>query len=601
MRVRWGLTGASALPDGVADVEIVTCAQPRQGVETCGSFTCTVNALTNTGESEVPTCRPRAGTEMYGSNPVLVRTGLPRNEALRFELRARGAAGEVLFVGQAGPFVLTDGERRIVDLTMYEIARPANVPGAEVSRFLHTATWLPDGRVLVAGGFTRAQRAAQCDAALALPEGTRCFDLEATSQAVVFDPSSGEVSPLRNAMLAARAGHTATALPDGRVLLAGGAPRAVLAMIPQGAGAVGGYAMMMYPRLADGSDGALDHFEVFDAYLDGDEDPERDGDPGRGRFLGAIGQSTPGPLNGPRFLHAAAVVPSAPSRVLLVGGMGGPTSASTYELFDADRTGGYGVYAGARPLVRPRPAPSAIGMRDRVWIFGGAAAASNADLAEVWQTSATDPLGSVMGATEVGQFPSSAAGVAEDRPEYALLRPQVAPVAEGSRALVLGWYGPSCDPGVTTPRFSDPALPAELCNSPGTSGTRSFTVNGATGLATPTMARPRAMGAIAETWCFRSDRAERYQVATGGAANTTWVSQNNIDVFDGMVEASGAASRRTDPSLGLASPRLLHTSTGVPGLGVVTVGGITFSTSLDQVLFSRTVEVVFLPRPDEDC
>ncbi len=601
MRVRWGLTGASTLPTDVTDVEIVTCVQPRQGAETCGSFTCSVNALSLETENDVPTCRPRLGTEMYGNDPVLVRTGLPIDEALRFELRGKGAAGELLYVGHAGPFVLTDGERRFVDLTMYEVARSASIPGVEVSRFLHTATPLPDGRVLVAGGFDRAQRLAECPAEPALPEGSRCFELQATDEALAFDPSSGTVTPIRAAMIAARAGHTATALPDGRVLLAGGAPRALLAMVPQGEAAVGGYAMTVVPQRTDGSPGALDHFEVFDAFLDGQEDPERDGDLGRGRFLGAIGQSAPGPLNAPRFLHAAAVVPSNPSRVLLVGGLGGAESAATYEVFDADRTGGYGVYVGRNLLTIPRPAPGAIGLGDRVWIFGGAPAAGNADLAEVWMGSATDPNGAVTVATELGQFPSSAAGVAEDHPEYAFLRPLVASVNEGTRALVLGWYGPVCDPGASTPRFSDPALPGELCNSPGTTGTRSFTVNGASGLATSTMARPRAMGALAESGCFQPNRDERYLFATGGATNTSWVSQNNIDVFDGLVDGSGAASRRTTPSLGLASPRLMHTSTGLPGLGVVSVGGITFTPSLDQVLFQRSVEVVFFPRPDEEC
>ncbi len=72
-------------------------------------------------------------------------------------------------------------------------------PNLAVTRFGVTATALPDGRVLFAGG-----------------------DLAGT--AMLYDPETGNMEggqiPLSNRM---RALHTATLLPDGRVLLAGGA------------------------------------------------------------------------------------------------------------------------------------------------------------------------------------------------------------------------------------------------------------------------------------------------------------------------------------------------------------------------------------------
>jgi hypothetical protein len=67
-------------------------------------------------------------------------------------------------------------------------------------RAAHTATLLPDGKVLVAGGFTG-------DGSLASAE--------------VFDPATSTFASAGN-MSASRAGHTATLLPNGKVLIAGG-------------------------------------------------------------------------------------------------------------------------------------------------------------------------------------------------------------------------------------------------------------------------------------------------------------------------------------------------------------------------------------------
>src|SRR5262249_53304457 len=68
-------------------------------------------------------------------------------------------------------------------------------------RYEHTATLLPDGRVLVAGGI-----------------GT---GLQGLGSAELFDPTTGSWSRVPY-MAAQRADHTATLLLDGRVLVAGG-------------------------------------------------------------------------------------------------------------------------------------------------------------------------------------------------------------------------------------------------------------------------------------------------------------------------------------------------------------------------------------------
>ena len=74
-------------------------------------------------------------------------------------------------------------------------------PGSAGARSDHTATLLPDGRVLVVGGVGAG--------------------LTAASAAEVYDPVAKQWRPTA-AMHALRAHHTATLLPDGRVLVAGG-------------------------------------------------------------------------------------------------------------------------------------------------------------------------------------------------------------------------------------------------------------------------------------------------------------------------------------------------------------------------------------------
>ena len=74
-------------------------------------------------------------------------------------------------------------------------------------RISHTASLLPDGRVLVVGG------------TLARPEGSA--ELTIFASAEVWDPTSRSFSPA-GTLAQPRVSHTATSLPDGRVLIAGG-------------------------------------------------------------------------------------------------------------------------------------------------------------------------------------------------------------------------------------------------------------------------------------------------------------------------------------------------------------------------------------------
>jgi len=81
---------------------------------------------------------------------------------------------------------------------------------AGVLRVEHTSTLLPDGTVLIAGGG---------DSALPYP---LIYSFQAHSGAELYDPATARFTPTGSHMVVGRTDRTATLLPDGTVLLAGG-------------------------------------------------------------------------------------------------------------------------------------------------------------------------------------------------------------------------------------------------------------------------------------------------------------------------------------------------------------------------------------------
>jgi hypothetical protein len=75
-----------------------------------------------------------------------------------------------------------------------------------IRRSSHTATLLSNGKVLIAGG---------------IKPGSKPYSGTATALAEIYDPGTGTFSPT-GSMTAARWGHTATLLATGRVLITGG-------------------------------------------------------------------------------------------------------------------------------------------------------------------------------------------------------------------------------------------------------------------------------------------------------------------------------------------------------------------------------------------
>ncbi|HKB15247.1 MAG TPA: kelch repeat-containing protein [Planctomycetota bacterium] len=148
------------------------------------------------------------------------------------------------------------------------------------SRALHTATRLPDGRVLVAGGGP---------VTLADPYG-------AVASAEIFDPSAETHAPTLVPMTSARAFHTATLLADGRVLLVGGVD--------------GGFESP--PGSGNFVTNVLPSAEIYD--------------PSTGLFAAT------GPMSIPRAGHTATLLPDG--RVLVTGGTKGDASFQVDTIID---------------------------------------------------------------------------------------------------------------------------------------------------------------------------------------------------------------------------------------------------------------------------
>jgi hypothetical protein len=70
-------------------------------------------------------------------------------------------------------------------------------------RVAHTSTLLPDGKVLITGGAV-------------------IYGVNTLNTAELYDPVANTFTSLTSKMKALRAGHTATLLPSGRVLITGG-------------------------------------------------------------------------------------------------------------------------------------------------------------------------------------------------------------------------------------------------------------------------------------------------------------------------------------------------------------------------------------------
>lgn len=228
-----------------------------------GGAACTASAsrpgaLAPTGAVEQPHVLPtRRATEPPAAAPMGARSvappALPRVEMTPVRMTVARAAhtatllpdGTLLLVGG-----FAAGEEALASAERFDPRERSFTPveAMSVARQSHTATLLPDGRVLIAGGFNgeyldsaelfdpatgrftpsgRMREARSGHGALLLPDG-RVLVVGGTGKgwsfldsAELYDPTTGTFTPT-GSMIAPRESHTVTLLPDGRALITGG-------------------------------------------------------------------------------------------------------------------------------------------------------------------------------------------------------------------------------------------------------------------------------------------------------------------------------------------------------------------------------------------
>ena len=257
-----------------------------------------------------------------GSSMVTVTTSSTRfsptgdmTEGREYHTATLLTDGRVLMAGGATPADLCIGG--IPSAELYDPAAGSFAQSRHMlaPRYAQTGTLLPSGEVLIAGGFESEYDCSD----LGLPA--------AETSAELFDPATGSFKAT-GSMTMGRGGHTATLLPNGKVLIIGG-------------GTEGGFTL---PSYGTGSATA----ELYD--------------PAAGVF------TSTGSMAAGRFGHTATLLKNG--KVLVVGGTDSSSStpSSTAEIYDP--TTGHFSLTGS--MATPRAGHNATLLADgKVLITGG--------------------------------------------------------------------------------------------------------------------------------------------------------------------------------------------------------------------------------------
>ena len=293
----------------------------------------------------------------------------------------------------------------------------------EEARNHASATLLEDGRVLVAGGFA----------------GQYEYPSNAVATAELWDPANGTFTPT-GSLVTARAGHSAIRLADGRVVVTGNGPTEVwdpaTGAFSQVGPAMGGEGPAMGRRVISLADGRI-------LIIQGPSG--RVWDPGSGRTSDAA------PLLEARTTCSATLLPDG--RVLVVGGQahsasgelgttgedgrfqvvadrGSPSRLASAELWDPTT----GQFTAAGSMTRGRIGHTATLLPDgRVLILGGEGVVD-----VVGNRGYRDFPGAELWDPATGEF-SPAPMLAQPRTDHSAIL-----LADG-RVLVVGGRGPEVD------------------------------------------------------------------------------------------------------------------------------------------------------------
>jgi large repetitive protein len=266
--------------------------------------------------------------------------------------------GRVLIVG--GGDLGSAGDSTTASVELWDPTTGSFSPSGSLStaRAGHTATLLPDGRVLVVGG-----------------ERGRARSARPLRSAELYDPATGSFAPA-GALVSGRVGHTATLLSDGRVLIVGGdGRRGSLASAetwdPRDHSFTSS-GMLSQPRphhtatlLSDGTVLVVGGFDINDPLASAEL-----WDPAGGAFRSV---SSPSQRRG---AHTATLLPDG--RVLVIGGTGGVRATESFDPAS-------GSFVPAGPLLQARGSHTATLLPDgRVLVVGGFGSSGPLASTELW-------------------------------------------------------------------------------------------------------------------------------------------------------------------------------------------------------------------------